>query len=328
MTSVTGVLLDVWAELREKRLVPVAAAMLAALIAVPIFLIKPAEETAPPASVPTASSAKPLESIDSKALARPAEQAISDGSALDRFLSKNPFKPVRDLENEAGVLATTGDPSGAQPTNPFGGGGGAAAGGGAGSEVTGGGTTGGGTTGGDPTGGGGGGTTEPSQPDSGRETQKYTYVLDLTFTEKGKTKRHTSFERLSMLPGESNPLLVFLGVTASGNEASFLVDSTLGASGEGRCKPSPSDCGFVYLEPGQIEDFTDAQGTTYKLQIDQIRKVSVASAAKASAARAREEARAAATEPVAQTAEGPAPERRRLTLPLLSDFEISFEGQR
>ena len=39
--------------------------------------------------------------------------------------------------------------------------------------------------------------------------------------------------RLGMLPSESNPLLLFLGVDSGGDNAVFLVDSTLSASGEG-----------------------------------------------------------------------------------------------
>jgi hypothetical protein len=319
----SAVLMDVWAELQQKRLVPVAAAMLAALVALPFLLIKPAEQPAPPTSVPTASSgAKPLDSIDSKALARTADQEVSDGSALDAFLTKNPFKPVQDLGEEAALAGAGGDPFGGPQASASQG---EAA---VGSDGAGG-AVGGGTSGGDTGGGvGGGGTTQPSQPDSGGESQKYTYVLDLTLIRGEESKHYNSFERLGMLPSESKPLLVFLGVTASGNEASFLVDATVTTSGEGRCKPSPTECGFVYLEPGEQQQFSDPDGGAYTLQIDQIRKVSVEAAASAAAARLRKERVARRSTPVARTAEGPAPGPRRLTLPFLSDFEIEFGGQR
>jgi hypothetical protein len=297
--------------------VPVAAIMAAALVAVPFVMVKPAEQAAAPA--PGAStSAKPLQSIDSKALVKPVEGSISDGSALEAFLKKDPFKPVHQLEKEAGVVTETTDATGAQLagpgtgetglSDPFGGG-----------EAAGGGVTGGGGT-------GGGGTSPPSVPGTPETTQKFTYVLDLTFTEGRRTRHIKSFERLGILPSQSNPLLVFLGVTASGNEAAFLVDSTLVTAGEGRCKPSESDCGFLYLEPGEEHNFTGADGQAYMLRIDQIRKVAVASLARAAAARARR-ARTSDDAPRARTAEGSAPERRRLVLPFLLDFEVEFGGQ-
>ena len=43
----TNFLLDIWSDLREKRLWPVAVALLVALVAVPVVLSKPAEEAEP-----------------------------------------------------------------------------------------------------------------------------------------------------------------------------------------------------------------------------------------------------------------------------------------
>ena len=40
--------LDLWQDLREKRLWPVALLLLAALVAVPVLLAKPAEDPGPP----------------------------------------------------------------------------------------------------------------------------------------------------------------------------------------------------------------------------------------------------------------------------------------
>ena len=40
--------LDLWHDLREKRLWPVAVLLLAGLVAVPVLLAKPAEDPSPP----------------------------------------------------------------------------------------------------------------------------------------------------------------------------------------------------------------------------------------------------------------------------------------
>src|SRR5262245_46512405 len=61
-----------------------------------------------------------------------------------------------------------------------------------------------GSTGGGTTGGSGGGT--PTQ------TAQYRYVADVTFAANGHKRHIKGLERLDMLPSESSPLLLFLGV--------------------------------------------------------------------------------------------------------------------
>ncbi len=101
----------------------------------------------------------------------------------------------------------------------------------------------------------------------------YRYVADVTFTEAdGKKRKIKGLERLEILPNESNPLLIFLGAGKNGGNAVFLVDSTLTAEGEGKCKPSKAECGFLYLGPGSEEEFVDEAGNSYTLRVDAIRK--------------------------------------------------------
>jgi hypothetical protein len=93
-----------------------------------------------------------------------------------------------------------------------------------------------------------------------------------------------------MLPNDASPLLIFMGVTAKGADAVFLVDSTLEAAGEGRCKPSEAECAFAYIGAGSEYVFTEEDGDTYTIKIDEIRKVKVdtsASSAKSKSAKAR-----------------------------------------
>ena len=52
----TPLVLGLWDDLREKRLWPVALALVVALVAVPVLLRKPAEETPPAVAGATAST--------------------------------------------------------------------------------------------------------------------------------------------------------------------------------------------------------------------------------------------------------------------------------
>ena len=81
----TTFLLDIWHDLREKRLWPVAIGLLVATIVVPVVLTKPTSG-APPADAPATdtTAALPVVSLD---------EGTVDGSRLDVFDIKDPFAP-------------------------------------------------------------------------------------------------------------------------------------------------------------------------------------------------------------------------------------------
>ena len=287
-------LLDLWHDLREKRLAPVAVVLLLGLVAVPVLLAKPAEDPGP---APVAAAPK---KADNEALAaltkvKLGEDATGKGSTLGVFDPDNPFKPPKGTIKKDGVTspadAGPGDVSGT-PGSPSPGG-----------DVTDGGALGGGgvTSPGvtiPGTGGGGGQTT----------TTVYKYVVDLTFKANGRTRHIKGMEKLDMLPSDSSPLLIFMGVTPKGADAVFLVDSTLEAAGEGRCKPSESECAFAYIGAGAEYVFTEEDGDTYTIKIDEIRKVKVGASAKSSAKGAK-----------ARASVGP---NRRFVPPILADLVV------
>jgi hypothetical protein len=257
-------LLDLWHDLKEKRLWPVAVVLLVALVAVPVLLAKPATKSSAPAPVATAAGPKP-DVLKQLAKVKLGEDEVGDGSTLGAFNPSNPFNPPKGaIKKVAGPGTAT---AGATPTTAGGTGDN-------GSAVTpGGGTTGdvpsGGDTGGGDTGGGGPTTT----------TAVYKYVVDVTFKANGNTRHIKGMEKLDMLPNQSSPLLIFLGVTPQGSNAVFLVDSTLKAAGEGKCKPSEAECAFAYIGAGSQYIFTKDNGDSYTVRIDEIRKVKVGQAA-------------------------------------------------
>jgi hypothetical protein len=300
---------DLWHDLREKRLWPVAVLLLAALVAVPVVLSKPSETPAPapaPTEARTAPEPKELKELASVKLET---SDAGSGSTLDTFDPDNPFRPPRSVlrngqqttQSDSGPQAgsTTGGTQGTDPTGSTGGGTTTVP--DTGGDVTGGGDTGGGDTGGGDTGGG----------DTPTKTVQYAYVIDVTFEANGRKRRVKGMERLDMLPSPASPLLLFLGVTAGGGDAVFLVDSTLDAAGEGECKPSGDDCAFLHIGAGSEHAFTNDEGDSYVLKIDEIRKVKVDNKPPARSAKKRRTAKAAVGSP---------PAARRFVPPFLADL--------
>jgi hypothetical protein len=296
-------LLDLWHDLREKRLAPVAVVLLLGLVAVPVLLAKPAEDPGP-APAPTAKKAT-REALAALTKVKLGDEEVGKGSTLGVFDPDNPFKPPKgklksdDLSSLGGGpstgtgFATPGGGIGIVPLTPPG---------------VGGGVPGGVPIPGVPGGGGGGGGGQTT-------TTVYRYVVDLTFTANGNTRHIKGLEKLDMLPNESSPLLIFMGVTAKGSDAVFLVDSTLEAAGEGRCKPSESECAFAYIGAGAKYMFTDEDGNTYEIRIDEIRKVKVG--ASGSSAKSAKGAKARASV-------GPT---RRFVPPFLADLVVVAKDQ-
>jgi hypothetical protein len=298
-------ILDLWTDLRDRRLWPVAALLVAGLVAVPLVLKKSSEEPTPVAPVPAQTRNAP-EPKQLKALAnvKLEEAEAGDGSSLDTFDPDNPFRPP------AGVIEASkgGADDGAAPSAPS-----------DSSGVTG--DTGaapGGTDTGSGTGdsGGTGDTRDPGDGDGNGDgdettTTQFTYVIDVTFTANGRTRKVKGMQRLDMLPSAASPLLLFLGVSANAGNAVFLVDSTLQTAGEGKCKPSPSECAFLYLGAGSEHAFTNADGDSYQLKIDQIRKVKVDGKSASASSKRDRRAGAAVGAPATQ---------RRFVPPLLADL--------
>jgi hypothetical protein len=295
-------LTDLWDDLRAKRLWPVAALLLLAVVAVPVVLSKKSETPAP-APATAAASQTPAQQPD--ALAQVKLDAGGDnGSSLSAFDPSNPFAPpvgaiAKDETQTSGT--PTGTPTGSTPSGT--------------STPSGGSSPSGGTTG-----GGGGGNDNGGGDNGGGQTKTttYTYVIDATFTANGKKRSIDGMQKLDVLPSQATPLLIFMGVTDDAGNAVFLVDATLQTTGEGTCKPSASQCAFLYLGPGSEQEFTTADGDSYTLVVDQIRKVKVG--AKSSAAKRQKKSK------TANAAVGAPAPSRRFVVPILADLVSVSSG--
>ena len=268
----TAFFVDLWADLREKRLWPAAVALLAGIVAVPVVLFKPASDAAPPnVAAPHAAGGPtlPVVHVDGGPLM---------GSHLEAFSAseKNPFKPMKDLakSNTGGTPAAGTTPSagsaggGSTPSSGAAGassGSGGGSGSGASTPSSGGGTTSGGTS-----------------SHTTTTTQWFHYVADFSFGETGaKAKTYKSKASYTLLPDEKAPVVVFLGISADHKTALFFLDDPgYDAQGEGKCIGTKS-CQFVTLslsESGNEENFSSIDGSkSYDLTLLKIRRENLGS---------------------------------------------------
>ncbi|MEA2423974.1 MAG: hypothetical protein QOH13_384 [Thermoleophilaceae bacterium] len=257
-------LLDLWLDLKEKRLAPVALALLLGVIAVPIVLAKGSASPPPPPPTATTAAAPATPVIGAP------DQAQVD-SKLQVFSPRDPFEPTGSSSSAASTTSsTTTATSGGTSTSTT-------------TTTTGSGTTGSGTT--------PGGATTGTQPTTGTgntgnttpetKTTLFTYTADLKFGEAGSMTTFKAVKRLELIPSSSNPKIVFLGVTTTAKTAVFLVDSNIGVdTAEGTCRPSADECTFLYLRPDADHDqatLTDSDGTVYHLRLLAINRVTVSS---------------------------------------------------
>jgi hypothetical protein len=237
---------DIWSDLVDKRLWPVAAVLLAAAIAVPVLLGK------------SASSPTSVAAAGAPAVATPAGEQlpvvnVSDGSPPHTVIgrSRDPFTPAP---------GTTTGPTGAtgpvgptkstttQTTSST-----------SSSAATGSSTTGGATA---PT------TTStpapaPKPAPSGlTATQAYQVSLGVT-NGSGGVYTIGSLERLSPVPSRTQPLLVYLGVLNGGRKALFLVQpGTVVGVPASECTPGPADCEVIAVTPDQLVSLSVMNGKT------------------------------------------------------------------
>lgn len=252
---------DLVHDLREKRLWPVAALLLLAIVAIPAVLLRsPAEEPAP-----TPVAAPGGDAQAQAAVVALAGEDEASASALESFDAKDPFEPRGPAAPAQGEV-----PTGSEP----------AAGGAAGSVTPAPAPGGGSAPNPGPTAppASGGSPDKPVSPRGGGEPRLYTYLVDVRFGRRGKERTYRGVDRMEPLPSSENPLLVFLGTTSSGRSAVFLVDQGLEQRGGGICQPNRSNCALLYMRLDEKHDlhyFTDTEGRGYALRLTDIDLVPV-----------------------------------------------------
>jgi hypothetical protein len=280
-------------DLVEKRLWPVAVALVAALVAVPMVLGGSSDATtSTPPAIADATGGDGLSDHRDAARAHVVsleEQAA--GKVTRAGLVRDPFVQhhqgrITDAQLKAAVknVATGLSEAFAAASSKS-----SSDGAGSGStDGSSGGSTG---TGGAPD------TPAPTAPSAPAPTTpkpptKATYRVNVSFGEDGAMKTYNNVARLTPLPSSDNPFFVFLGLSDDGKTATFMVNGEAVPTGDGHCTPTPEDCQQVTLKVGDLEFFDLQSGTggvvQYQLELEKIVKVKAATTAKAAAAHARE----------------------------------------
>jgi hypothetical protein len=234
-----GWIRDLYRDLRDRRLLLPAVALIVALVAVPVLLAKDSEPAAPPPPPPATAEAT---------AAQPAVLAEQVGirdyrERLEALKSKNPFKQqfVRPTPESISIADT---PSGSS----------------AGLEAASSGSV--SSASSVPTGSTSGSTSvepvpTPAPSDPGtqqvvrRTTKLITRVVDVTLGPLGETKSYENVKRTEVLPSREDPVIAYFGASANGRRAAFLISSEVASSdGDGSCSPSPESCSFVIMKEG------------------------------------------------------------------------------
>lgn len=229
----TTFFLDLWQDLRAKRLWPIAVALLAATLAVPALLLKPA--SAPPApngaSQVASASKLPTVALDASSV---------ETSHLNVFKEKNPFSALSDPEvtktttsgggstSLAGTTGSTGTSTSSSTT-------------GTGTSSSTGTST--GTSSGTSSGGG-----TPSGSGGKPGLHYFTYTADVRFGARGHLQDYKGIHYLDVLPNGNDPVVALMGVKNGDTAVFFIADPAFRADGEGDCLPDPDNCMFLYLK--------------------------------------------------------------------------------
>ena len=256
-------LLDLWHDLREKRLWPFAALLLIAIAAVPFTLLRK-EQPAPPAATTTTQAAPAGDKLPTIALDDISTKSPSD---LSEFSQKNPFKPLRDLPKVTKDDTNTTVNLGASPDSGSAGGSSKD-----GSSGASGGSVASSSGGSDGSSGSGAGSYV------GPRTTYYAYRADIKFGLAGEAKTMKQVPAFTLLGDDKAPAAMFMGVTDDHKYAVFAVDTARYQSeGEHECKPTPERCEFVYLkaaDDGDETTFTLIDGSkSYDLEVTAIKRV-------------------------------------------------------
>lgn len=257
-------------DLREKRLWPVAAVLLIALLAVPVLLSSKSSGTpvaqVPPLAVPvTQLAAYPAVSVQTS-------PAVSDlpGNGRDPFTQQ---KPSGSPTTSSATTTTTSTPTSTTPLSGIGAGSGTTGTlGSAPSTLP---TSGSGGSGTSPSSGSGGTTTSPTTstpsappaPPALAANEAYHVTVAIT-NAGGGLDSIDPLERLSLLPSGHQPLLVELGVLKGGGRVLFAVQPGTVVSGPGSCTPGPIDCEILALGRDQVEQLSK-QSTSGTVSVGQ-----------------------------------------------------------
>ncbi len=251
---------SIWADLVEKRLWPIAVALVIALIAIPLVITGKKSDAADQilAGLPMTTATPAPGKLGPTALSAPQVKLLQGTKRHATSSPRDPFSQPKAPVVIVKPLDTAPVPAGGGSPTPT--------------------TTAAPTPYVPPT-----TSTKPKTPKKADDPSLY--KVSLRVGQSGNLKTHASVERLSPLPSVTDPFFVFMGVLDDGKTAVFLLSSDAKATGDGHCKPTPQNCQTVEMKAQDIEffDVTSADPTApptqYELDLTKIIKSSTSTGA-------------------------------------------------
>lgn len=288
------------ADLRDRRFLPIAALLGAALIAAVAYAVLGASSTgsapAPRASGGGAGSGSIAITRAPETAAKQALAETTSGAPRQTGSPRDPFKPLPGAgkapssTQAASASATASGSSPSRESSPASSGEGSSSPGsspGAGESRQSSGEA---------------NASTPSQPSAPAKPQtRVLYQVTLQFgmvpqtaegapAQPAQLQMHRDAAPKETLPSRKEPLVVFSGAGAGGKSATFKLVGEVILHGPAVCRPSASQCESIALKPGQSETFEtigrSGQAATYELKLLAIEK-SEGAAGAARAARQR-----------------------------------------
>ena len=259
--KVPPVLRELFQDLRDRRLLPLLALVLVAIVAVPFLLGESGEEEGASSSptlgaMPQTAEAARLTVVEAKPGLRDYRKRLRARVATDPFKQRY-TKPVlkgAKLQSESSTSGGSGSSSSTSTTTESSGGAvvESPTEGGAGAEP-------GGGSGGNGSGGGGGGADTPP-------LTLFAFAVDVQYShteekadgsvEMGAPTKREKVKPYTPLPGVKAPVVTYLGVGTEAKTALLMVSKDVTAVfGDGKCVSGTDSCELIEVEPGIPETF-------------------------------------------------------------------------
>jgi hypothetical protein len=255
--KVPGFVEDVFYDLKDRHLLPVAAILLVAIFAVPIAISdsgsgEEAGSAAGEAGISSvAGGAEPTGALVAQSAPnlRKYQRRLEARSATNPFAKKfQQTQAASDGESSAGEgtsTTSTGSTESGEPSYSY-----------------------------VPSESGGGGRGDGNST-PGKLTH-YSYAIDVRITGGSGNQKKSTVRRnlpaLTMLPSRETPAIVYMGATRDGDKAVMTVSSDVQAIfGDGKCVLGSQTCQMLVMEPGLPETFIyGGAEKTYKIELLEI----------------------------------------------------------
>jgi hypothetical protein len=261
---------DLYFDLRERRLLPLVALILVAIVAAPILLggdsgePEPAPAPGPVAGASSAPAAHGLAVVQAQPGLRNYRKRLAHRSATNPFEQRFDGPQVQGAQLNEPTTTTTTTSTSAEATGGSAPSSSAPSGGPAEPPSGGGGA------------GDGGGSGDPA-PSTG--VTYYTFAVDLQITrtetkkdgtvDKGEPVLHEDVRPPAALPGDKAQVVTYMGTSSKTHKPLFLISPKVeSVFGEGRCIAGEESCQLIELEPAFPETFVFGENQVrYKINV-------------------------------------------------------------